>query len=104
MKAKKTTFIILFSAVILLYSCQSKIEFTKSKQEGNPSLTSIEPISSYSLRFAPKGNGVIIIRLGNASEYTADKLNSSQLSSLLSLLQNKELQFDTKNDEFILNK
>jgi hypothetical protein len=104
MKAKQTTYIILFSVVILLYSCQSKIDFTKSKQESSKSLTSIEPVSSYSLRFNPRANGTIIISLSNGAEYTADKLNSSQLSSLLTLLQNKGLQFDTKNEEFILNK
>jgi hypothetical protein len=104
MNAKKTIYIILFSSVILLNSCQSKIDFAKSKQESNKSLTSIESISSYSLRFNPKANGTIVISLSNGAEYKADKLNSSQLSSLLTLLQNSELKFDTKNEEFVLNK
>jgi hypothetical protein len=103
MKANKTVYIILFIAVILLYSCQSKIDFTKSKQESNKSLMSVESISSYSLRFNPKANGTIVISLSNGAEYKADKLNSSQLSSLLTLLQNKEIKFDTKNEEFVLN-
>lgn len=106
MKAKKTIYVILFSTVILLFSCQSKIDFTELKQgvATSKGLTSIETVSSYRLRFNPKANGTITIILGNGAEYQADQLNSSQLASLLTLLQNKELQFDTTNEEFILKK
>lgn len=104
MNTKKTIYTILFCTLILLFGCMSKIDFTKSKQESSQGLSSIESIASFKLRFNPKANGVIVITLNNGAEYKAERLNSSQLSSLLTLLQSKELQFDTQNEEFILKK
>ena len=100
---KARIYLILLISISLIFSCQSKIDFKKSKEEINKSLTPIETISSYRLRFNPKANGTITIVLGNGAEYQADKINSSQLTSLLNLLQNNNLQFDTENEEFILN-
>lgn len=103
MKAKYKTFALML-ALAILASCQSKISFTKTKPETNKGFTEVESVASYHARFNPKANGIVVISMGNGAEYTADKLNAAQLASLLTLLQDKSLQFDTKNEEFILNK
>ena len=104
MKSSKIIYFIFFCIVILFYSCQPEINFKKTKEGEVKSLTSIEKVTSYKLRFNPKANGAINISLESGTEYMADKLNSSQLSSILTLLQTDEIQFDTENEEFILNK
>lgn len=86
-------------------SCQpaSKIEFELTKKGTSSGLTSLENVKSFSLVYNPNANGVIVVTLSNSgSEYTAKNLNASQLSSLLVLLNSKDLQFDTENKEFRL--
>jgi uncharacterized lipoprotein len=107
MKAKlaKSLMVVILGciSVVLLNGCQSKIEFKQTKKGDNfKSLTSIDSISYYKLRFNPKVNGTIVITLVSGSEYVAENLNASQISSLLTLLQSNNVQFDTENEEFIL--
>lgn len=90
--------------VLLLSSCEGKIQFNRTKSVQNPTIEStIQGVKSYQLIFNPKANGIIAFTLASGIEYKSEKLNASQLASVLTLLQSKGIQFDTKNEEFILN-
>lgn len=89
--------------LLILCACESKIDFKLTKEsQGITTLSSIESVDSYNLRFNPRANGAIVITLTSGAEYKAESLNASQLSSLVILLRSKEVQFDTKNKEFLL--
>lgn len=89
--------------LLIVCACESKIDFKLTKEsQGITPLSTIESVESYNLRFNPKANGAIAITLASGAEYKAEGLNASQLSSLVILLKSKEVQFDTKNKEFLL--
>tara|TARA_R110002111_G_scaffold132152_2_gene197763 strand:+ start:11896 stop:12225 length:330 start_codon:yes stop_codon:yes gene_type:complete len=95
--------LVLITLVLFLFlSCENNIEFTQTKGAVNQTLSAIVGVESYNLRFNPKGKGAIIFILENQEEYTASNLNSSQLTSLLQLVSNTQLKFDTSNKEFVL--
>jgi hypothetical protein len=106
LKHRKLACLLVICIIMQLYSCQSGINFklikpgVKIGTTKNP--TSIEKVKSYSLRYNPKANGMITMTLADESGYEADKLDASQISSLIVLLNSKGLQFDTKNEEFTL--
>jgi hypothetical protein len=95
--------LLILLTLLVVCACESKIDFKLTKEsQGITTLSSIELVDSYNLRFNPKANGAIIITLASGAEYKAEGLNASQLSSLVMLLKSKEVQFDTKNKEFLL--
>ncbi|WP_295801106.1 hypothetical protein [Mucilaginibacter sp.] len=78
------------------------IAFTKTKNATLSSATASHSVKSYFMSYNPKTDGVIVITLADNSQYTASKLDASQLSALLNLLANKDLAYDSGNDVFRL--
>lgn len=104
MLAKFIRISLLICLTILINGCKQTIEFQKTKEGEIASLDSRLSIESYSMRFNPKSYGVIIIRFNNGDEYTAAELTSSQLVSLLHILEESNLEYDDQNAEFIINR
>jgi hypothetical protein len=99
---RKWLYLLALCIIVQLYSCQPKINFKLNNKVATLSPDSIVTVKSYKLRYNPEANGAIIITLINGSEYKAQNIDASHLSSFLVLLNSPGLQFDTKNEEFIL--
>jgi hypothetical protein len=90
--------------LLLLAACETSIDFKKTKEGQGPFFNSVvENVKAYKVIFNPKGNGIIAFTLASGSEYQAEKLNASQISSVLTLLRSKDIQFNTESKELILN-
>jgi hypothetical protein len=99
---RRWLYLLAICIIVQLYSCQSKIDFKLNNKVAALSPDPIMAVKSYKLRYNPKANGSFTITLINGSEYKAENINASQLSSFLVLLNSPGLQFDTKNEEFTL--
>ncbi len=89
--------------VLTTTGCESKIDFEKTKKVKELIASPIEGVTNYYIRFNPRGSSTIIITLTNGEEYTASDLNQAQAASLHAILSEKNIQFDTENEAFVLN-
>lgn len=103
-KVNLTHVLLLCVVATMLFGCERKVKFRKVKEGKSQGISPFESIDSYTLRFNLEANGTVFIHLSNGAAYEAIELNASQMSSLLTLLQIKEIQFDVANDEFVLEK
>lgn len=103
----KTKIMIILLASSFMASCHnSDFKQTKASDPGILSERAKEQLAirSFNLRYNPKANGTIILKLEDGSEYEATSVDGGSFSAIALLLNDTNSSFDGKRREVFINR